>query len=272
MSRILAHTAHRGAINAHRVLLAVTLLWGTVAGALDAQSTPGGGVRSLARRSDLEVAAQAAEQLARSSSDRKVRERKTAEAASIRLRLREGDFQPGHRIYLSVLEDSALTDTFTVRSDRKLLLPNLPELSLVGVLDAELQSYLTTQIAKYVKSPTVQATALLRLAILGAVGSPGFYSMPTDILVSDAIMLAGGPSNTANLGATTVRRGSQVVMNKDAMQNAIRQGFTLTDVGLRPGDELLVPDKASNKWITIARGAGAATGLLFSVLWLVRRF
>ena len=272
MSRTLAHSTHGRGIAAHRVLLSVALVWGTLATAIGAQTPAGSGVRTLARRSDLEAAAQSAEQLARSSSDRKIRERKASEASAIRLRLREGDFQPGHRILLSVLEDSALTDTFTVRSDRKLLLPNLPELSLVGVLDGELQDYLTTQIAKYVKSPTVQASALLRMSILGAVGKPGFYALPTDLLVSDAIMLAGGPNSTADLNGSIVRRSTQVVVNKDAMRDAIRQGVTLTDVGLRPGDELYVPDKSTNKWLTIARGAGAATGLLLSVAWLVRRF
>lgn len=256
---------------ARRGLFALVAIFG-IAAELGAQGAVGTGRRSLASRADLEAAAKSAEQLARSSGDAKVREQKSIEAAQLRLRLREGDFQPGHSILLSVLEDSSLSDTFTVRSDRKLLLPNLPEISLVGVLDSELESFLAKEIAKYVKTPTVRASALLRVSVLGAVGAPGFYALPTDALVSDAIMLAGGPTSNANLKGSVIRRGNAVALNKSVVQNAFQRGLTLADVGVRPGDEISVPDNQSGRWQRIATGVTAASGLIFTSIWLARRF
>ena len=234
-------------------------------------SVNGSGHRSLATRSELEQAAVAAEQIARNSREDQLRKRKREEAMAIRERLREGDFQPGHRIFITVIGDSALSDTFTVRSDRKLLLPDLPPLPLVGVLDSELQAYLAKEIAKYLRNPTVTATGLLRVSISGAVGSPGFYQLPTDMMISDAIMSAGGPTATANLRAVTVRRGGTTAIGKTGMDEAIRLGLTLSDVGLRPGDELAVPDKASNTWGRVWTAATAISGFALTIFWLTSR-
>lgn len=229
------------------------------------------GQRTQATRAELEAAATAAERLARSSGDSKVRDRKQKEALAIRDRLREGDFQPGHRIFLQVSTDSALTDTFTVRSDRKLLLPNLPEISLEGVLDSELQSFMTAQVSKYVRNPSVRATGLLRIAIMGAVKAPGFYSMPTDMAMSDVVMLAGGPNPTAQLASSVVRRGSDVALEKSAVSEAFRRDLTLSDLGVRPGDELYVPDKTQTGWGRIFGGVGAISAAVISIIWLARR-
>jgi protein involved in polysaccharide export with SLBB domain len=235
-------------------------------GALDAS-----GRRSQATRPDLEAAAVAAERVAKSTNDGALRKRKADEAQRIRDRLREGDFQPGHRIYLVVSTDSALTDTFTVRSDRKLLLPNLPEISLTGVLDSELESYLTAQVSKYVRNPTVRATGLLRLSISGAVARPGFYSVPTDEALTDVVMRAGGPTGLAEVQKAVVRRSSDVVLSNKAVSEAFRQGLTISDVSLRPGDELFVPERTQGRWGKIAAGVGAVSGLLFSVIFLINR-
>jgi protein involved in polysaccharide export with SLBB domain len=254
--------------------LVVSLVLALIAApALGAQSSASlSARRGFASRADLEVAAATAERLARTSSDKKERDRKAREASMIRERLREGDFQPGHRIFLDVVSDSALSDTFTVRSDRKLLLPNLPEVSLVGVLDSELQDYLTKELSRYIKNPTVRATGLLRLSITGSVGRPGFYSLPMDAPVSDAIMLAGGPSGTADLHKVKVRRGDAVALEADVMDDALRQGYTLSDVGMRPGDELEVGDKTTGGWLTAGNIAKASLAAVFPLIWLFRRF
>jgi protein involved in polysaccharide export with SLBB domain len=221
-------------------------------------------------RAELEAAAARAETAARSARDSKDRARLQAQATRIRTRLREGDFQPGHRILLAVYADSSLTDTFTVRADRQLLLPNLPPISVVGLLDSELESFLQKELSKYLRNPTVRAQGLLRLSILGSVGSPGFYSFPMDFLVTDAIMEAGGPGNDAKMDKSEIRRSGTVVVSKDAMQEAFRLGLTLNDIGARPGDELVVPgEKSSSRWQSIATVLGVVTGLAWSVSLLV---
>ncbi len=227
--------------------------------------------RALVSRADLEMAATTAERAAKATADKRERARKMHEAQLLRDRLRDGDFQSGHRILLSVIGDSALSDTFTVRADRKLQLPNLPAFSVAGLLQSELQERLDTEIRKYVKNPTVRATGLLQVTLSGGVGRPGFYNVPMDALITDAIMVAGGPTQVADVTNVIVKRGSEKVLDKDLMNDAIRSGLTLADVGMRPGDQLEVGQSSaagSGKWqkVTLAMGA------LMPLIWLVRVF
>ena len=222
--------------------------------------------RKSATRAEIEEAAARAEQSCRSSKNSTV----CRNAERVRARLRDGDFQPGHRILLSVYGDSTLSDTFTVRADRKLLLPNLPPVSMVGVLDSELEGFLQKELSAYLKNPTVRAQGLLRVSILGAVGQPGFYSFPLDFALADVIMEAGGPDGSAELNRTEIKRGGSVAVDKKAMQEAFRLGLTLNDVGVRPGDEMVIPSGGKSNWQRVATIAGIVTGLAWTVSALVR--
>ena len=238
-----------------------------------AQATPiTAPARRASRREDLEQAAAVLEQRAKAERDAGRRSEYMRQAGVIRARLAQGDFMPGHRILLFVGGDSALVDTFTVRADQKLQLPDLPDITLAGVLDSELQGYLKTQLAQYIRNPDVRAQALLRVSVSGDVASPGFYSIRTDTPVSDVIMTAGGPSSTADMGKVVLRRGSSVVVKKDGIQEAIRSEMTMTDIGARPGDELFIPTKAQgSNWQKIAAITGSLTGIAWAVMWIAGR-
>ena len=224
------------------------------------------------KREILITAATNSENCARTERNEDKRNACASQARLIRKRLAEGDFQAGHRVLLFVTGDSALSDTFTVRGDQKLQLPNLPEISLAGVLDSELQGYLETQLAKYIRNPSVRAQALLRVSVSGDVASPGFYSIRTDTPVSDVIMNAGGPAPTADVNKTVLRRGSAVVVKRDGIQTAIRSELTMSDIGARPGDELYVPAKPTgNRWTKIAAIATTVSALAFSMFYITGR-
>jgi polysaccharide biosynthesis/export protein len=205
-----------------------------------AQGSLGEG-RRQATRAELEQTAKAAEQASAIAPDAKTREKLITDATAIRQRLRNGDFLPGDRIYLVVTGDSALTDTFTVRGDRRLQLPNLPDITLAGVLDSELASHLTKELGRYLKNPSVIATGLVRLTLTGAVGRNGFLTFPVDQSITDVLMTAGGLSPSAQLDATEVKRSGKVIIGKKEFQDAVRQGRTVGDMALRDGDEIVVP-------------------------------
>lgn len=238
-----------------------------------AQATPAAQpTRKPSRRQDLETYAASLEQRARAEKDATRRAELLRIAAVVRARLAQGDFLPGHRILLFVGGDSALVDTFTVRSDQKLQLPDLPDISLAGVLDSELQGYLKTQLAQYIRDPDVRAQALLRVSVSGDVGSPGFYSVRTDTPVSDVIMTAGGPSGTADMSKVVLRRGKDVVVKKDGIQEAFRSEMTMTDIGARPGDELYVPAKPQgSNWQKFAAITASVTGIAWAIMWIAGR-
>jgi protein involved in polysaccharide export with SLBB domain len=191
-----------------------------------------------------------------------------ADAGAIRMRLKNGDFVPGDRILVQLLGDSLSSDTFTVRGDRVLQLPNLPDISLAGVLDSELKDHLTKEVGKYVKKPELNATSLLRLAILGSIGRSGFITIPTDQAITDVLMATGGPGATANFSKTVVRRAGKVVVSSEEFQEAVRTNRTVGDMSLRDGDEIFVPDKKQTQSILQSiQLVSALLGLYFILRW-----
>ena len=227
--------------------------------------------RAPATREALEARAAAAEKAATSGpEDQRAANRQ--EAAVLRERLKNGDFQVGDRIALTILGGAApLVDTAVVRDGRTLVLPNLPAIPLQGVLHSEIDDYLTTQLSHYIKHPTVQATPLIRLGVLGEVKSPGFFAMPTDILVSDAIMRAGGPTGQADINKTTIKRGTNEVWSDRALREAISSGMTLDQLNLRPGDQLVIAPRSSRNLVQVLQVTGILLGIGLSIYTISRR-
>lgn len=168
------------------------------------------------------------------------REQRRREAALIRERLRDGDFQVGDRVIVRVRGLAFARDTFVVETGRVLRLPELPEVSLTGVLYGELPSHLSRHVAAFVREPSVEAYALVRLAILGEIARPGFYFFRSDVPLTDALMLAGGPTGGADLARSIVKRGEDDLLSRAAVADALRGGRTLEQLDLRAGDEIVV--------------------------------
>lgn len=213
----------------------------------------------------MEMAAQA-EQIASSSSAKPgVRKMREAEAQALHERLREGDFREGDRFYLSVAGEKELTDTFTVRAERLALLPNVGEVSLRGVLRSELQDYMKAQIGRFIRDPQVRAYALIRMYVTGAVRNTGFFNVPSDILMSDLLMRAGGPNPNADLQKTQVQRASKPVVSAAVTSWAITEGRTLDQLSLRSGDAVVVAEKRSRNWEDILRYVSVAAGAILGI-------
>ena len=191
------------------------------------------------------------------------------ERQTVETRLREGDFQPGDRISLVVLGDSSLSDTFTVRPGRTLLLPNIPEIQMQGVLRSEFPAFITCKLKQYLRDPQVTATALIRLAVLGSVGRPGFYVVPATTLASDVLMAAGGPGQQGDIGKAVVRRGSVPVIDARQMRQAFADGASLDQLNLHSGDELVVGEKSGGVKGAL-RTAGMISGILLGIFALTR--
>src|SRR6266496_5337538 len=159
-------------------------------------------------------------------------------------------FQAGDRILLHVEGDSALSDTFTVVAGPTLRLPNIGEISLTGVRRTDLEAHLTRQLSRYIKDPVVQARALIRGSVVGEVTRPGFYAVPVDLVLPDALMLAGGATQLARVDRLLILRGSASLWSGTDLQAAIARGATLDELGIRAGDRIQVPPRGDpeSKW------------------------
>src|SRR5947208_16825053 len=159
-------------------------------------------------------------------------------------------FQAGDRILLHVKGDSALTDTFTVVAGPALRLPDIGEISLAGVRRTDLEAHLTRELGRYIKDPVVQARALIRVSVVGEVSRPGFYAVPVDLVLPDALMLAGGATQAARVDQLSILRGNASLWSGSDLQAAIARGATLDELGVRAGDRIQVPGRGDSvsKW------------------------
>lgn len=172
-----------------------------------------------------------------------LREQAEQEAALIRQRLEQGDFQVGDRIVLIVRGEQRLSDTLTVEPGPRVTPADIDPIPLAGVLRSELQPYLQEVIARYVRDPIVEARSLIRLGVMGQVGRQGFYVLPASMLLENAIMAAGGPAPNADLDELRIERGPDVVWEGAALADALVQGRTLDQLSLRAGDRIIVPEE-----------------------------
>jgi protein involved in polysaccharide export with SLBB domain len=159
-------------------------------------------------------------------------------------------FQAGDRILLRVEGDSALSDTFTVVAGPALRLPNIGEVTLAGVRRGDIEAHLTRELGRYLKDPVVQAHALVRVSVVGEVTHPGFYAVPVDLVLPDALMLAGGATQVARVDRLQILRGNASLWSVSDLQSAIARGATLDQLGVRAGDRIQVPGQRDpeSKW------------------------
>jgi protein involved in polysaccharide export with SLBB domain len=160
---------------------------------------------------------------------------------SIRVRLKDGDMRAGDRLRLTVSDQVQLTDTFTVTAGPALLLPVVGSVALGGVLRSELEGAVARSVDRVYRGAVVRVALLTRVAVMGGVGRPGFYALPNDALVPDAISAAGGLAAEARLAQAYVERGKEQLWGPDSLQVAMREGRTLGDLGLQAGDRIVVP-------------------------------
>jgi hypothetical protein len=239
-----------------------------LAAVLGASALRGAGAQGLqtmqpmATRSDLSALAERLER--GSASDR-------ARASELRTRLRDGDFQPGDRIGLVIEGTVTQSDTIPVTSGSKITLKDIGDVSLAGVLQSELQDKMATTISKYIKDVRVRATPLVRLSFLGPVGKPGYYFMPPDIPLTDAIMRAGGPvGGTADLRRSVIRRGSKELYDSRNTRSALDAGLTIDQLSLRDGDSIELGTQTKRGLAQIVSYLGVATSIIWAISYARR--
>lgn len=196
--------------------------------------------------------------------------RSAAELEAIRNRLEEGDFQTGDQVTITVVTHPDLSGTYTVEPDRTIVLPNIGPVSLRGVLRSELEPHLNQYLSRFVREPRVRARSTIRLMVMGGVGRPGFYSVPSHALITEVIDSAGGTGRDSRLTSIRVERDGRRVIDGQPMQDAIIAGRTLDQLNIRAGDRIIVPERRD-----LARNMQllwVVTGLISAVYTVTRIF
>lgn len=228
-----------------------------------ASSAPG----PLASRSQLTIAASEAEAAA-TKGDPAQRAANAMRAADLRQRLRDGDFQVGDRVIVTISSDVVHRDTVVVRSERTLELPGRIIVPVGGVLRSELKDRVSVEVLKYVKAQEIEVTPLMRVGVLGAVARPGYFAFASDIPLTDAIMGAGGPTGSAAISRSIVLRQNHEYRSSGETSRAISGGLTLDQFGLSAGDEIVVGQRSSlgmGTFIGLTSALASVVGLFLAL-------
>lgn len=174
----------------------------------------------------------------------------------------------GDRLVMTVDDQEALTDTFTVTAGPAVHLPGIGHVPLTGVTRTGIAAHLTTALAKVIRNPVVRVELLVRLAVVGEVARPGFMTLPSDALLSDAITMAGGLTAAADLGKVKVSRRGELTHDGDDVRDALAKGQTLDDLRIEAGDEIRIPQRRDNE--RIVRILGLLVAIPLTVFALMR--
>ena len=227
--------------------------------------------RPLASRQELDTLASRLEREASIADDSVLANWKRQRAKLIRDRLTNGDFRPGDRIYVTITGPQPFNDTVSVRTGDSITVPGVVDVGLQGVLRAELEPTVSKAVNALFRGATVRARSLVWVAVLGGVGKPGFYAVPADIVVGDALMRAGGPLPTANLEKVVINRDGRELYNRDDVKAVFAQGITLDQLELRSGDQIVVGENKPKNIVSILQVAATILSLGFGLYGISRR-
>ncbi len=195
----------------------------------------------------------------------------SAEAATIRVRLKDGDFRPGDRFLVNISQSGVTrSDTASIRDSLMVTLVGLPDVSLQGTLRSELNEKLSEHVARFLKNAIVRTVVFTRISIMGAVGAPGFFVVAPDRPISELIMVAGGTTLDAKLNDMQVYRGRAVLMDKKETRLAFNEGKTLEQLDIRSGDEFRIPIKRRITFQSVIQILFIVSSLFFALVNFLR--
>jgi polysaccharide biosynthesis/export protein len=158
---------------------------------------------------------------------------------------------PGDALQIYVWQHPDLSVTIPVRPDGKISTPLVEDLVAVDKTPHRLARDIETALSEYVRTPQVNvivtnpANAFNQVKIIGQVKSPGSLPFRAGMTVMDAILQVGGLSEfAAGNRATLVRTGDDGKQQriKVKLNDLINKGRVETNVLLRPGDMVIVPE------------------------------
>lgn len=149
---------------------------------------------------------------------------------------------------VSVLENRDLDSVVNVTPGGKIAVPLIGDIQAAGLTVSELTQRLTQEFAKKVKVPQVTVTLRevnsYRLYFLGRLGRPGIQMSKSEVNLLQALSMAGGIQDGADLSLAYVARGTQR-LPVDFVK-LLRHGDLSHNITLEPDDIIVIPDNPQN--------------------------
>lgn len=157
---------------------------------------------------------------------------------------------PSDRLRVDIFNVPEYSGEFFVLGDGAINLPVIGAIPVQGLTIQKASALLTSYFSRYVKRPIVTISVLaprpVQFAIAGEVTRAGSYTIPFTLenrkfpSISQAIQLAGGTTQTANLRQVQVRRAATGRIINVNIFDVLQRGNTSQDISLRDGDTIYI--------------------------------
>jgi len=151
-------------------------------------------------------------------------------------------------IAISVLDNKDLDTVVSVTPGGKIAVPLVGDVQAAGLTVTELTDRLRQELAKKVKSPQITVSLRevnsYRIYFLGRVGRPGILTSKSEVTVLQALAMAGGIQEGADLSLAYVARGTERVPVD--FVKLLRNGDLSQNITLAPDDTVVFPDNPLN--------------------------
>lgn len=146
--------------------------------------------------------------------------------------------RPGDAVRITVWRKPELSGEFAVAGDGSITHPLYRALRVTGMPLGTAEGRLRTFLQQYETNPEFVMEPLLHVAIGGEVVRPNLYTLRPETSVSNAVALAGGPTERGRRDRVRLLRdGGEVVLDLTRPQ----AGIAATSI--RSGDQILVDRK-----------------------------
>src|SRR5215470_13076576 len=147
---------------------------------------------------------------------------------------------------ISVWKNPELSRTVQVRPDGKVSLPLVNDIQAAGLTPATLREQVTTRLSDFIPAPEVSVVVRevhsRKVAVVGAVKTPGRFELKSPMTVLEAIALAQGFTDFASRDRIVVLRQSGGTTTRIPFNyRKIADGAEQDNFFVRPGDIIVVP-------------------------------
>ncbi len=157
----------------------------------------------------------------------------------------------GDVIQVKVFGHDELSGDFPIDENDSLLLPIVGGFSVKDMSVSDIRGRIRREFGQLYTQSFVSITPLFRVAVVGEVVRPGLYSVEPTMTIYQILAQAGGTTRQAKeSGMRLLRGGQQLRISLDAASLA---RSTLREIGVRSGDQIVVPRKSITyeTWVVV---------------------
>ena len=151
-----------------------------------------------------------------------------------------------YQIGPEVWKNPELSRTVPVRPDGKVSLPLVNDIQAAGLTPTDLREQVSTRLAEYIPAPEVSVMVRevhsRKVAVVGAVKTPGRFELKSPMTVLEVIALAQGFTDFASRDRIVVLRQNGGATTRIPFNyRRIADGAEQENFYVRPGDIIVVP-------------------------------